>query len=130
MKPLVEFKSGGWPPAAAAISFVARPSFSGANSTVILGYLARRPAEISPPTSLSNGNIGLPQTVSLALMAAGDVGAPPSPPPTPQATAAAPAAADPMAMRRVCLFKLISRFLRPSSYGHKPRHRIVRLAEW
>src|SRR5690242_12465736 len=76
MNPLVESRSGGTPPADEAMSFVARLSFSGANSTAILGYLARRLDTISPPTSLSNGNVGFPQTVSLALIAAGGCGAP------------------------------------------------------
>src|SRR5690349_19045457 len=76
MNPLVESRSGGAPPADAAMSFVARLSISGANSTVMPGYLARRPDTISPPTSLSNGNMGFPQTVSLALIAAGGLGAP------------------------------------------------------
>ena len=60
MNPLVELRSGGAPPADAAMSFVARLSFSGANSTEMLGYLARRPDTISPPTSLSNGNMRVP----------------------------------------------------------------------
>src|SRR5262245_55248295 len=86
MNPLTESRSGGWPPAAAAISLVAKLSFSGANSTEMLGYLAWRLETISPPTSLLNGNRGLPNTASLALIVAAGRVAPS--PPAPQATTA------------------------------------------
>src|SRR5215216_3658636 len=100
MNPLVESRSGGTPPADEATSFVARLSFSGANSTERLGYLARRLETISPPTSLSNGNVGLPQMTSLALIAGGGRGA--SPPRSHAVVAASASTADdPMTVRRV-----------------------------